>query len=79
MTTDFEEYSPIQNEDGREVTIARDCVGTPITCNGCRYRKMLFGNRTAELRGCDADGCFRYEIKYIENQNGQTFVVNGQR
>lgn len=49
--------------------LARDCVGTPITCNGCRYRKMLFGNRTAchyaidtgELRGCDVDGCFRYE------------------
>lgn len=61
MTTDFEEYSPIQNEDGREVTIARDCVGTTITCNGCRYRKMLFGNRNAELRGCDVDGCFRYE------------------
>ena len=83
MTTDFEEYSPIQNEDGREVTIfisdedysrfldAKDWlfitetdlfpVGTPITCNGCRYRKMLFGNRNAELRGCAVDGCFRYE------------------
>lgn len=68
MTTDFEEYSPIQNEDGREVTIFISDedysrfldVGTPITCKGCQYRKMLFGNRNAELRGCDVDGCFRY-------------------
>lgn len=50
-------------------TLKRDTQGTPVTCKGCRYRKMLFGNRTAchfaidtgELRGCDVAECFRYD------------------
>ena len=56
--------------DGYSEDLKRDKQGTPISCKGCRYRKILVKNRaachysidTGELRGSSVANCSRYKF-----------------
>lgn len=84
MTTDFEEYSPIQNEDGREVTIfifdedysrfrnIKDYRWSPIPG---KTLTLSVDNDTADKLEKIGSKPVTIQIKTIDSENGDKYTI----